>query len=1034
MLINPGRGHQLMPAINIANGKVALTYYSLYEDSTFGELLCPPGNPCTSVTQRQEYRKPMGSLFPDPPSAQQVSTVFGAGIQDAAPLQKRHTMDVRVAIANLGLAPSFKSTQVSQYLFGSSGNAAGAEPIQQLRFNVPDLPLFVGGTQPFMGDYIDIGVQRIIPTPVPGVWIFNELPISQPHFHAVWTDNRDVRAPADGNWQNYTPIPLIGYVAGQLANSCSVGQAGVRNQNIYTSRITQGLLVSAPGNSKQLSTTLQRTFSVLIQNNNSQVKTYRLTIANQPPGGQASFLQNSLLTTLDVTTASLSSASRSVFATSSNPRAQILINVNEITAPGGTIVSGGQQDLIVLNPDLTNPDLTNPDLTNPSIQVAEIYTPNLASPDLTNPDLTNPDLTNPDLTNPDLTNPDLTNQDLTNMGVAAPDLTNPDLTNPDLTNPDLTNFDIAAASLTDQTTKITNTGNTTATFAIRLVTPLGQASIPQNFKLQLILSKTYATPAAPTSGACQVIELNHNTVVANVPNPQFISPLNPDLTNPDLTNPDLTNTTLTLAPGETGLINLRIQAPTRQQAMLFANNTVQPAAVAQAASTGAAAPASALVITTIVAPNAQLDVPYTLQLQAVGGTGALTWNVAGLPPGLSFTPAGLISGIPIALGMFNATITVTDSGTPPQQATRPLSILVSTLTPFTIAQIQPPGGTVGLAFSYTPTASGGTPPYNFTFFGNLPPGLNVAAVTGVISGTPTATGTFSGYYVVQDSSAPAQAGLFPITIIISTSSLTFSTQPVNGTVGVPLAQVAVRLVNATASPIPGVTVTMTLDPNSSGATLSGTTTAITDGTGTATFSNLQINQGGTNLHLRASAAGVGPAVSNAFSVPPVTADYTDPAAFAAATQSPTTIGFNGILMMGQQFSGFNPLMVSGVSFSTPTPGVNVNVTTANFYPPNDYPADFIVDSANTNSNEQLVITLAAPVYALALNYGGLGFHGGPGSATITLSNGHVFTVPSLPTVGNTNFVGFVSTEQITSVTIATTNDDWVVENLILATP
>jgi hypothetical protein len=229
-------------------------------------------------------------------------------------------------------------------------------------------------------------------------------------------------------------------------------------------------------------------------------------------------------------------------------------------------------------------------------------------------------------------------------------------------------------------------------------------------------------------------------------------------------------------------------------------------------------------------------------------------------------------------------------------------------------------------------------------------------------------------------------------------------------------------------------VTVTLDPNASGATLSGTTTAITDSTGVATFSNLQINQGGTNLHLRASATGVGPAVSNAFTVPPVNVDYTDPVAFAAAIHNPTTIGFNGILPIDSPFAGFNPLSVSGVSFSTPTPGVNVNVTTANFYTPHNYAADFIVDSANPNLNEQLIISLPQPSFALALNYGGLGFHGGPGSATITLSNGHGFTVASLPTVGNTQFVGFVSTEPFTSLTIATTNDDWVVENLILASP
>jgi hypothetical protein len=168
---------------------------------------------------------------------------------------------------------------------------------------------------------------------------------------------------------------------------------------------------------------------------------------------------------------------------------------------------------------------------------------------------------------------------------------------------------------------------------------------------------------------------------------------------------------------------------------------------------------------------------------------------------------------------------------------------------------------------------------------------------------------------------------------------------------------------------------------------------------------------------------------------PGTTDYTDPVAFAAATHNPTTIGFNGILPLSMPFESFNPLIVSGVSFSTPISGVSVNVTKATYYSPNNYPADFIVDSSNPGANEQLTISLPHPFYALALSYGGLGFKGGgPGSATITLSNGHVFNVPALPTVGNTKFVGFVSTELFTSVTLATTNDDWVVESLILASP
>lgn len=49
-----------------------------------------------------------------------------------------------------------------------------------------------------------------------------------------------------------------------------------------------------------------------------------------------------------------------------------------------------------------------------------------------------------------------------------------------------------------------------------------------------------------------------------------------------------------------------------------------------------------------------------------------------------------------------------------------------------------PNGEVGVPYSYTLTAEGGTPPYSFAVSsGALPSGLSLNGATGVISGTPT---------------------------------------------------------------------------------------------------------------------------------------------------------------------------------------------------------------------------------------------------------------------------------------------------------
>jgi hypothetical protein len=162
-----------------------------------------------------------------------------------------------------------------------------------------------------------------------------------------------------------------------------------------------------------------------------------------------------------------------------------------------------------------------------------------------------------------------------------------------------------------------------------------------------------------------------------------------------------------------------------------------------------------------------------------------------------------------------------------------------------------------------------------------------------------------------------------------------------------------------------------------------------------------------------------------------TQDFTDSNSFASATTSPATIGFNNILPSGTTFEGFNPFQLLGITFSTTTPDTLVNVTAPTYYSPNIYPAPFIVDSVNSSSNNELTISFSKPTFAVALNYGGLGFSG-IGSGTFTLSNGHVFEVANIPHVGHTAFIGFVSTEPITSIRFVTTNDHWVVQNLVLA--
>jgi len=632
-------GHQIMPALAFAQGKLQLIYYDLRED---------------------------------------VSQLFSQFVDELPILNGqhqpglRHTVDVRAAQADPAASPVFTTFRLSQY---RSGSVPGSQTIQQLEFSPPNLPLFRAGTSPFMGDYIDTAPAA--PFVRNGTtWSFNTAPSSGSVFHAIWTDNRDVRPPANGDWSAYTaPDPpfgrpaMSGFDPTQAIPGCVPGQAGMRNQNIYTARITQGLVVGALTNSQPLGA-IQRSFPVFAQNNATVTRSYRLVIANQPVGGQASFKQFEQLATLDVQVPPRSTVARTVFVRSSDPHAQVVVNVTQITAPSGTIVPGGQQGTIVLNPDPTNPDIENPDIENPDIENpdienSQVYNPDIENARVKNPDIENPDIENPDIENPDIENVVVANPTILNPDIENPDIENPDIENPDIENPDIENTDLVNGALSDTTWTLTNKGNAAAAFSVKL---LLNRQLPFGFKSQLIAHKIYKTPAVL---GCSLLKQSQTVLIANVPNPRFASAA--ELANPDIENPDIENVTVALAPGETVRITLRVLDPVRNDNVTFqAAASVTPAAVAQAVSTveaaaGVTQPAVAAVLTTSApVPGGTSGSGYTTALQA---TLPGTWTVAGgtVPPGLTVDPnTGAITGTPTTPGTytfsarFQSTIGITD--------------------------------------------------------------------------------------------------------------------------------------------------------------------------------------------------------------------------------------------------------------------------------------------------------------------------------------------------------------------------------------
>ncbi|MGO4701983.1 putative Ig domain-containing protein [Dyella sp. 2RAB6] len=186
-------------------------------------------------------------------------------------------------------------------------------------------------------------------------------------------------------------------------------------------------------------------------------------------------------------------------------------------------------------------------------------------------------------------------------------------------------------------------------------------------------------------------------------------------------------------------------------------------------------------------PNPTVATAYSQNVTASGGTSAYTYAITAgsLPPGLSLSGSGAITGTPSGAGTYNLTITATDSstGTGPYTGSRAYAITVNaptlTLTPASGATIN---GTAGVAVSGSFTAANGISPYTYAITtGALPPGVTLSS-TGTLSGTPTAAGNFNFTVDATDSSTGTSApfhvsGSYTLAIVAPTITLSPGTLP-----------------------------------------------------------------------------------------------------------------------------------------------------------------------------------------------------------------------------------------------------------------
>jgi hypothetical protein len=140
-----------------------------------------------------------------------------------------------------------------------------------------------------------------------------------------------------------------------------------------------------------------------------------------------------------------------------------------------------------------------------------------------------------------------------------------------------------------------------------------------------------------------------------------------------------------------------------------------------------------------VLPGSTVGDSYSQQFTAQLSQGPFTWSVTAgsLPTGLSLSSSGLLSGTTTKEGNYSFTITATASEGYGASVATSIAVAPASLT---VDPSSLPGATSGDPYTTTLSLKGG---------GALPAGL-VLSSTGVISGTPTSSGSSSFSIVATD--------------------------------------------------------------------------------------------------------------------------------------------------------------------------------------------------------------------------------------------------------------------------------------------
>jgi hypothetical protein len=144
-------------------------------------------------------------------------------------------------------------------------------------------------------------------------------------------------------------------------------------------------------------------------------------------------------------------------------------------------------------------------------------------------------------------------------------------------------------------------------------------------------------------------------------------------------------------------------------------------------------------------PPGILGLAYNQTMTASGGIQPYAFEViSGMPPtGLILSPSGILSGIPLATGVFTFTVRTTDVAGCPGSRVYTMLIDPAGCPPISVSPETLPPMTAGITYGQAISANGGTGPYTYDVtMGELPQGMTLYN-TGLLSGTVAIAGTYT---------------------------------------------------------------------------------------------------------------------------------------------------------------------------------------------------------------------------------------------------------------------------------------------------